>query len=172
MPFSIHALMRPAIGRRSPNLRRLLRAVLVVVLYSLAYLLLDRLDTFDLVAGTEISPWEPVIPLIMAAVIEFGLPIAPLTILLPWLAEIINERADPLGLQALAALVCIGCVYTGTGLVLRRTLRNRDVNTISGFALLLITLAVGALLSAGPAVLVQVHGGTLSPDALPSALVM
>ncbi len=171
MPFNIQELVRPATGRWRADPRWWARAAVLAVLYSLAYLLLDRLDTFDFVKGVEISPWEPVIPFLIAAVFEFGLPIIPLTILLPWLAVVVNEGADPLGFLALSALVCIGGVYTGTGLLLRRALRNRAVNSISGFARLMITLAAGALLCAALLALAQVHAGKISLDALPSALV-
>ena len=46
MPSNIHNLMRLAIWRQRPGMRWLLGAALVAVLYSVTYLLLDRVGTF------------------------------------------------------------------------------------------------------------------------------
>jgi signal transduction histidine kinase len=158
-------------GLGLPGWRWLLGAAVVALLYSLGYLLLDRVSTFDSVQGTEISPWEPAIPLLMYGVIEFGLPIVPLAIMLPWLAEIVNRDAHPFGVPALAAIACIGCAYTGMGLFLRLALRRYPINSITGFTLLLATLAVGALAGSALYAMALLHDGALRAESLPVAVV-
>ncbi len=171
MPSNIHNLMRLAIWRQRPGMRWLLGAALVAVLYSVTYLLLDRVSTFESVQGTEISPWELAIPLMIGAVIEFGVVIAPLTILLPWWAEIVNRDGHPFGITALAAMICIGCINTGMGLFLRRALRPDRVNSLSGFTLLLVTIAIGELAGATLFSMALLHSGALTREALMPAVV-
>lgn len=163
-------IVLPVTGTRFDAPRRWARAVLVATAFAVTYLLLDRLGTFNSVQGAEISPWEPVIPFLLAVVMEFGAPMLPVAVLLPWLAEVVNAGAHPLGFQALSALVTIGCVYAAAGLVLRRLFRQQDIHTTGGFSRLLLTLGTAALLCAVLSALALEHVGVLPAAALPAAV--
>jgi two-component system sensor kinase FixL len=117
-------------------------------LYVAVYLLLDKLSFIHALQGTEITPWSPDVALLICVAVRCGLLAAPLTIATPWLGEILLRHADPLGIQATAAMASIGLVYTLAGLVLRRAFRQWPLQSVAGFALALAVMVAGALLNA------------------------
>jgi signal transduction histidine kinase len=150
---------------RSIDLSRKLtwpKAMLMSLAYVVLYIFLDSLSFIHDLQHTEISPWEPQIALLCAMVMYFGPRVAPLTILAPGISEVVLRDAAPLGLQALGSIACIGCTYTGAGLLLRRLQRNFSQPTIGWFAILSIVIASSALLDALLYSAVLIGNGNLS----------
>ncbi len=125
-----------------------LKAIGLSALYLIIYLLLDRLSySYDL-SHTEITPWTPGVAFLVAVVIHHGARAAPLTILAPGIAEFALRDGAPLGSAVLGAVLCVGCVYTLAGVLLRALLRKDWQPTIGWFAKLSVVVASSALLDA------------------------
>jgi two-component system sensor kinase FixL len=132
----------------SPRELSWLRAILLSVVYVFLYVFLDRVSFIHDLQHTEISPWGPQIALLCAMIMYFGPRFAPLTILAPGISEVVLRGAAPMGLQVIGSMACIGCTYTGAGLLLRRLQRDFSQPTIGWFAILFIVIASSALLDA------------------------
>lgn len=137
--------MRRVTGWRSTNL---LRGALVGLLFLGAYVLLEFASVLHPLPQTSITAWSPGIAMMVAVVMQLGPRIAPVTVIAPWLAEIFVYHASPLSVTALTAMVSIGCIFTASGLLLRRLLPGNRVTTVPGFALLLAVMAIAALADA------------------------
>jgi len=138
------------------------KAMVLSVLYVLLYVLLDRASFIHALQHTEVSPWGPNIALMIAVVMRYGARVAPLTILAPGISEIVLRDAAPLGWAAIGAVVCIGCTYTASGMLLRRLHRNYSQPTIEWFAVLLAVIISSALLNAMLYSAVLIQNGNLS----------
>jgi two-component system sensor kinase FixL len=138
-------------------------ALALSALYVLLYVLLDRASFIHALQHTEVSPWGPNIALMIAAVMRYGAKIAPLTILAPGVSEIILRDAAPLGLTVIGAVVCIGCTYTASGMLLRRLHRTYPQLTVQWFAVLLAVIVISALLNAMLYSAVLIRSGNLTP---------
>jgi two-component system, LuxR family, sensor kinase FixL len=122
------------------------RALLLSFVFVALYVLLDSLSFVHDLQHTEISPWGPNIALLVAAAMFFGPRVAPLTIVAPGISEIVLRDANPFGLAAIGAMVCIGITYTITGILLRRLQSNYSHPTIGWLAILSIVIAIAALM--------------------------
>jgi two-component system, LuxR family, sensor kinase FixL len=139
-----------------------LKAVSLSAIYLVLYVLLDRVSFIHALQHTEVSPWGPNIALMIAVVMRYGARAAPLTILAPGVSEIVLRGAAPLGWAAIGAVVCIGCTYTASGMLLRRLQRNYSQPTTQWFAVLLIVIVSSALLNAILYSAVLIRNGDLS----------
>jgi len=123
-------------------------AVGLSALYLIIYVLLDRLSYIYDLNHTETTPWAPGVAVLMMVVIYYGARVAPLTILAPGVAEFALRSEAPLSAAVLGAVVCVGCIYTVAGVLLRALLRKDWQPTIRWFAILSVVIAVSALLNA------------------------
>jgi two-component system sensor kinase FixL len=145
-------------------------AIVLSALYVLLYVLLDRVSLIHALQHTEISPWGPNVALMIAVVMRYGARVAPLTILAPGISQIVLRDAAPFGMAVIGAVVCAGCTYTASGMLLRRLQRNYPQPTIQWFAVLLGVIVSGALLNALLYSAVLVHNGDLSADSYLTAV--
>lgn len=130
------------------TLKRWTRGVLFALLYIAAYLLLEIASDLHAVERTAITAWSPSVAMMVAVVMHFGVRTAPVTILAPWISDIVTRHMDPFGVPALAEILSVGCIFTVAGLLLRRLVPGDRVSTIPGFALLLLIIAISALADA------------------------
>jgi two-component system, LuxR family, sensor kinase FixL len=142
--LNLQRRVAPAVSSLSEWPRRALQALVYVA----AYVALDHLSYFHALPGTQITPWSPEIAWLVCIVVRFGLAAAPLTIVTPWLAEVVLGHASTLDIQATATVVSIGCVYTVAGLILRRCAQSRPLETAAGFTMLLLVIVISALTNA------------------------
>jgi two-component system sensor kinase FixL len=125
-----------------------LRAAGLSVVFLVIYVLLDRVSYIHDLDHTEITPWNPNVAFLVAAVMYYGARIAPLTLLAPGIAECLIRSGAPFGSAAIGSVLCIGCIYTLAGLLLRRWLRKDWQPSIGWLAALSIVIALSALLDA------------------------
>jgi signal transduction histidine kinase len=125
-----------------------LAAIGLSALYLIIYVLLDRLSYIHDLNHTETAPWAPGVAFLVMVVTYYGARVAPLTILAPGLAEFALRSEAPLSPAVLGAVVCVGCVYTIAGIVLRAPLRKDWQPTIRWFAMLSVVIAGSALFNA------------------------
>ncbi len=147
-----------------------LRAPALASLYVATYLLLDKLSFIHALQGTEITPWSPDIALLICVTVRCGLLAAPLTVVTPWIAEILLRHASPLAIQATAAIASIGLVYTSAGFILRRAFRRWPLQSAAGFTLALAVMVASALLSALTYSAALVLGGKLGAETFLAAV--
>src|SRR5882757_2260806 len=158
-PHPLHSFqMRSMVQRREVAW---LKAILLSVAYVLLYVLLDHVSDIHNLQHSEVTPWSPNIALMIAVAMYYGAGVAPLTILTPGISEIILRGAAPLGIPVIGAVVCIGCTYTASGILLRRLQRNYSQPTIRWFAILSVVIAGSALLEAVLYPLVLIQSGEL-----------
>ena len=143
-------------------LKTTLLSVVYGFLYVFLYVFLDRVSFIHDLQHTEISPWGPQIALLCAMIMYFGPRSAPLTILAPGISEVVLRGAAPMGLQVIGSMLCIGCTYTGAGLLLRRLQRDFSQPTVGWFAILFIVIASSALVDALLYSAVLIGSGNLS----------
>jgi two-component system sensor kinase FixL len=125
-----------------------LRTVGLSAIFLAMYVLLDRVSYLHDVDHTEITAWSPNVAFLVAAAMYYGIRVAPLTILAPGIAECVIRSGDPFGAAVIGAILCIGCIYTLAGVLLRKWLRKNWQPTIGWFAALSVVIAVSALLEA------------------------
>jgi two-component system, LuxR family, sensor kinase FixL len=139
-----------------------LGAVGLSALYLVIYILLDRLSYIHDLNHTEITPWAPSVAFLVAVVIYYGARVAPLTIVAPGIAEFALRSGAPLSPEVFGAVLCIGCIYTLAGILLRTLLRNDRQPTIGWFAKLSVVIAGSALLDAMLYSAILVRTGSLT----------
>jgi two-component system sensor kinase FixL len=125
-----------------------LRAAAMSVAFLVIYVVLDRVSYIHDLDHTEITPWSPNVAFLVAAVMYYGVRVAPLAILAPGIAECLVRSAEPSSAAVIGAVLCIGCIYTLAGILLRRWLRKDWQPSIGWFAALSIVIALSALLDA------------------------
>src|SRR3984957_7880597 len=140
------------------------------VVFLVIYVLLDRVSYIHDVDHTEITPWSPNVAFLVAAVLYYGVRVAPLTILAPGLAECVVRSGVPSSAAVIGAVLCIGCIYTLAGILLRRWLRKDWQPTIGWFAALSIVIAVSALVEALLYSVILVRTGRLAAGSLLTAV--
>jgi two-component system sensor kinase FixL len=146
------------------------RAAGLSLVFLVIYVLLDRVSYIHDLDHTEITAWSPNVAFLVAAVMYFGVRIAPLTILAPGLAECVVRSGEPLSAAVIGAILCIGCIYTLAGILLRRWLRRDWQPTIGWLAALSIVIAVSALVEALLYSGILVHTGRLAAGSLLTAV--
>jgi len=145
-------------------------AIALSALYVSLYVLLDRVSLIHALQHTEISPWGPNVALMIAVVMRYGARVAPLTILAPGISQIVLRDAAPFGMAAIGAVVCAGCTYTVSGLLLRRVQHNYSQPTSQWFAVCLGVIVSSALLNALLYSAVLVHNGDLGAESYLTAV--
>lgn len=127
---------------------RWLRAAGLSVVFLAIYVLLDRVSYIHDLDHTEITAWSPNVAFLVAALMYYGARIAPLTILAPGIAECVVRSGEPFSPAVIGAILCIGCIYTLSGILLHRWLGKDWRPTIGWLTALSIVIAVSALLEA------------------------
>jgi len=126
--------------------------------------LLDRLSYIHDLNHTEITPWAPGVAFLVATVVYCGVRVAPLTIVAPGIAELVLRGGAPLSPSVLGAVLCVGCVYTLAGILLRALLPKDRQPSIGWFAKLSVVVASSALLDAALYSAILVRTGSLTPN--------
>jgi signal transduction histidine kinase len=145
-------------------------AIALSAAYVVLYVLLDRVSLIHALQHTEISPWGPNVALMIAVVMRYGARVVPLTIVTPGISQIVLRDVPPFGVAAIGAVVCAGCTYTASGMLLRRLQRNYRQPTIQWFAVLLGVIVSSALLNALLYSAVLVHNGDLGAESYLTAV--
>jgi two-component system, LuxR family, sensor kinase FixL len=147
-----------------------LRAAGLSVVFLGIYILLDRVSYIHDLDHAQISAWAPNVAFLVAAAMYYGVRVAPLTILAPGLAECVVRSGQPFSAAVVGAMLCIGCIYTLAGILLRRWLRKNWHPTIGWFAALSIVIAVSALLDSMLYSAILIRSGQAAPGSYLTAV--
>jgi two-component system sensor kinase FixL len=145
-------------------------AIGLSALYLIIYVLLDRLSYIYDLNHTETTPWAPGVAFLVMVVIYYGARVAPLTIIAPGIAEFALRGAAPLSPAVLGAVICVGCIYTLAGILLRALLLKDWQPTIRWFAMLSVVIAGSALFNAMLYSAILVQTGKLTAAAYLTAV--
>lgn len=132
--------------------------------FLLAYVGLDWLSYVNPIGNLNITPWNPPPALSIALVLNVGWPGLPLTILGPWLSDIVVRGADPSNPLSICTATVIGLGYSLAAMAIGRQQAARDPRQVSSIAVLLIISAAAALLVGATYSLVMVSSGALQRD--------